>query len=105
MNKNLQVGDVFKIRKHSYPCVVTKTAFAGGGTGMGPNDVYPNGHHVTYIQLNKEQYSSLSQGEQINIETSKLYTFYQTGAFDNMISPQEVEFLFKVKTSLNIVKD
>lgn len=48
--------------------VVYKTANDGGGCGMGPNDVYPDGHHV---------FAERDDGERVD--------FYQTGAFTAMI--------------------
>ena len=46
--------------------VVTGTSLSGGGTGMGPHDVYPDGHHV------KAQHVVHSN---LKIE------FYQSGSF------------------------
>ncbi len=47
---------------------VYKTATEGGGTGHGPWDVYPDGHHV---------YAERNDGTKID--------FYQTGCFTAMI--------------------
>lgn len=49
--------------------VVVKTIVHGGGTGHGPHDVYPDGHHV-YCE-------SVAGGRKID--------FYQTGCFTAMI--------------------
>lgn len=54
--------------------VVKATSCGGGGTGHGPGDVYPSGHLVKCIKLNKKDYDS-------EIEIS----FYQTGFFTAMI--------------------
>lgn len=45
--------------------VVTGTAMDGGGTGHGPHDVFPNGHHVFAEKLDN--------GTRVD--------FYQSGAF------------------------
>ena len=49
--------------------VVVKTNFDGGGTGHGPHDVYPDGHHVFCQRV--------TDGIKID--------FYQTGCFTAMI--------------------
>jgi hypothetical protein len=49
--------------------LVYRTAMEGGGTGMGPHDVYPDGHHVYCRRLD--------DGVEVD--------FYQTGAFTAMI--------------------
>lgn len=46
------------------PFTVVRTAFEGGGTGMGPHDVYPDGHHVYCVG-----------------EDGLLFSFYQSGCF------------------------
>lgn len=50
--------------------IVTATSMKGGGTARGPNDVYPNGHHVKCIG---------AQNNQIQV------SFYQSGSFTAMI--------------------
>ena len=50
--------------------VVYKIANDGGGTGMGPHDVYPNGHHVFCERLD---------------DPSVKVDFYQSGFFTAMI--------------------
>ena len=50
--------------------VVYKTVFHGGGTGMGPHDVYPDGHHVYCEKLD---------------DRSVKADFYQSGCFTAMI--------------------
>jgi len=57
----------------SYLCgeyVVDTVKFEGGGTGHGPHDVYPNGHHVFC--------KSLTSGKELD--------FYQSGCFSCMIT-------------------
>lgn len=49
--------------------VVIRTASEGGGTGHGPGDVFPNGHHVFCQGLRNEA----------------RVDFYQTGCFTAMI--------------------
>lgn len=50
--------------------VVYKTTHDGGGTGMGPHDVYPSGHHVFCERLD---------------DPSVKVDFYQSGCFTAMI--------------------
>lgn len=50
--------------------VVTHTALDGGGTGHGPHDVYPNGHHVHCINLDNP---------------NLVIDFYQSGCFTHTI--------------------
>jgi hypothetical protein len=54
--------------------VVYKTCYDGGGTGMGPHDVFPDGHHVFCESLE---------------DRSVRVDFYQTGCFTAMI--EEIE--------------
>lgn len=54
--------------------VVTKTTMDGGGTGHGPHDVYPNGHHVFCENVD---------------DRSRKVDFYQSGSFTAMI--QEIK--------------
>lgn len=57
--------------------VVIKTQMTGGGTGHGPHDIYPDGHEVTIRQLKKDgTYDDKGQD----------YRFYQSGAFNCMIT-------------------
>jgi hypothetical protein len=51
--------------------VVYKTANDGGGTGHGPHDVYPNGHHVFCERLDDQ---------------SVKCDFYQSGCFTAMVA-------------------
>lgn len=50
--------------------VVYKTSFDGGGTGMGPHDIFPDGHHVCCEKLD---------------DPSVKVDFYQSGCFTAMI--------------------
>lgn len=54
--------------------IVTSTSMTGGGTGMGPHDVYPDGHLVK-CQMANQPLMKLS--------------FYQTGSFTAMITDIE----------------
>lgn len=60
--------------KHIIPPVgeyiVLHTSYSGGGCGMGPDDVYPDGWHVTAKPLDKEK---------------PIVSFYQTGCFTAML--------------------
>jgi hypothetical protein len=62
--------------------VVTKTQETGGGTGHGPHDVYPDGHHITAQNL---------EHKLIKV------TFYQSGSFTAMIEPHEIQAVGKAK--------
>lgn len=50
--------------------VVLKTAMDGGGSGMGPGDEYPNGHHVWCESVEKP---------------TRKVDFYQSGCFTCML--------------------
>lgn len=56
--------------------IVTKTTFDGGGTGHGPHDVYPDGHHVFCKALKDGKYN----------ENGVEISFYQSGSFTCMIT-------------------
>ena len=62
--------------------VVTKTSFSGGGTGHGPHDIYPDGHHVIAKQLDDNRDYD-ENGLEIN--------FYQSGCFTAMIYAKDIE--------------
>lgn len=68
---------VVRKAKEAPEFVVVKTQMTGGGTGHGPHDVYPDGHEVTIRQLKKDgTYDDKGQE----------YRFYQSGAFNCMIT-------------------
>lgn len=52
--------------------IVTKTANDGGGTGHGPHDVYPDGHHVWCESIGESW------------DTKIAVDFYQSGCFTAM---------------------
>ena len=54
--------------------IVCSTSFSGGGTGHGPHDVYPDGHHVFCVKADDR-----------NVRVD----FYQTGCFTAMIKDIE----------------
>jgi hypothetical protein len=54
---------------------VVSTYLGGGGTGHGPHDVYPDGHHVTAATM---------KGRIITVK------FYQTGCFIGMVDPKDI---------------
>jgi len=73
--EKLKEGDVIVLTAEHAPLpigryVVAKTAFEGGGTGHGPGDIYPDGHHV-YCETLTGLHRKIS--------------FYQSGCFTNMI--------------------
>ena len=57
---------------------VESTRLTGGGTGMGPHDVYPDGHYVEAKSLNHK-------GVRL--------VFYQTGAFIPEILPPDIDLV------------
>lgn len=65
---DITLGGDFSYREGRY--VVYKTARDGGGTGMGPHDVYPDGHHVYCERLD---------------DRAVKVDFYQSGCFTAMI--------------------
>jgi len=70
------IGRVYKYKKERfifYPgkFVVIKTVMDGGGTGMGPHDTFPDGHHVFCKKLKNDKYND--NGPELD--------FYQTGCF------------------------
>ena len=70
--------------------VVVKTSFGGGGTGMGPHDVYPDGFEVFARRLNKNGTYN-PNGTQVS--------FYQTGSFSAMIEPEDIQSEGRMKES------
>lgn len=57
--------------------VVVETILTGGGTGHGPHDVYPDGHHVVAQEVGGE----------------RLVRFYQSGCFVGMRPPEDIELI------------
>lgn len=66
---------------------VVKTTMEGGGTGMGPHDVFPDGHHVTCRKMLR------------NGKFGESVSFFQTGCFTAMIEEIEPVGRFKIKYS------
>ena len=64
----IRLGEEFDYLCGKY--IVTRTAYDGGGTGMGSNDVFPNGYHVFCVKADDR-----------TIEVD----FYQSGCFTAMI--------------------
>jgi hypothetical protein len=57
--------------------IVLKVALIGGGTGMGPHDVYPDGHWVYAKEVDGEHF----------------VRFHQSGCFRCMVEPEHVELI------------
>ena len=68
--------------------VVERDETEGGGTGMGPHDVYPDGHHVTARRLNDDGTYN-PDGETIQ--------FYQSGCFTGMVEPDKITLVRKME--------
>lgn len=66
---DVTIGGEFSYLAGRY--VVTHTSMDGGGTGHGPGDIYPDGHHVFCQRLDES-----------GIEVD----FYQSGCFTAMIA-------------------
>lgn len=98
MKRLLKAGDVFHTPKISFGLVVD-TKLTGGGTGMGPHDIYPDGHQVTWVQLKDWETDEELDGSMrpISIEGRRQKKFYQTGAFTDMILPKDVTFVHSLK--------
>lgn len=75
-HSEVTIGDQFDYLAGQY--VVYKTAVHGGGTAHGPNDVYPDGHHV-YCERVDDPSASNNTPRNIKVD------FYQTGCFTAMI--------------------
>ena len=56
---------------------VIATEITGGGTAMGPHDIFPDGHYVSAKRVNG---------------TETLH-FYQTGCFRGMIEPKDITLI------------
>lgn len=72
-NFSLGHGQILIDKELSYfagEYIVYKTTYDGGGTGMGPHDVYPDGHHV---------YAEKANNNKIKVD------FYQSGCFTCML--------------------
>lgn len=67
-HSNITLGGDFDYLCGKY--IVYKTVNDGGGTGMGPHDVYPDGYHVFCIKASDKK---------VKID------FYQSGCFTAMI--------------------
>jgi len=64
--------------------IVTKTTFDGGGTGHGPHDVYPDGHHVFCKKIDSK----------VRVD------FYQSGCFTAMI--KDIEPIGRAKATWTV---
>ena len=81
MIRYLKIGDVFSIDKSKILFVVTEASMGGGGTGHGPNDIYPDGWQISSRQLNKDRTYS-PKGRRKN--------FSQSGCFNNRVLPERI---------------
>ena len=85
MKRQVKKGDIFRFnhgRRGSYLCV--ETHFDGGGTGMGPHDVYPDGHRVVAMKLTAEGKFN---------EKARQIEFYQSGCFTDMYKPADLKHI------------
>lgn len=77
----LSKSEIFVIEEGEF--VVIRTSYEGGGTGMGPHDVYPDGHRVYCKKLKDGKYDA--DGIEIN--------FYQSGCFTAIIEPKHLSVI------------
>ena len=66
--------------------VVVHTELSGGGFGHGIHDEYPDGHEVRCKKMKEGLYDP--KGIEI--------TFYQSGCFSNMITPEQIQPIRKM---------
>jgi len=102
--KEAQVGEVIIIdEKKALEYVVIRAELEGGGTGHGPQDIFPDGWHVEARKLNPDgSYNP----------KAKTVDFYQSGCFTNMkekvkvVGKMEQTFVSKktVATTQNMYK-
>lgn len=69
-----RVEDQDKI--HQWAFKVIDTRMTGGGTGMGPHDIYPDGHQVTATDA-----------------FGRTMVFFQSGAFVGVIPPKDIDLV------------
>ena len=65
--------------------VVTGCEMSGGGTGMGPHDVYPDGWGVSACEVGQDVWP-----------TGRVIFFRQSGCFTNILDESEVERVGRV---------
>ncbi|MDO8558991.1 MAG: hypothetical protein Q7R84_01540 [bacterium] len=68
--------------------IVETARMQGGGTGHGPNDIYPDGWHIQARRLNKDG-SYDPNGEVIH--------FYMSGCFTNIVEPKDIKVVGKMQ--------
>lgn len=85
-------GETFNTKKFAGNYLVEKTTFEGGGQAH--NDTFPDGHHVVATKLKKDnEYSA----------TGTKIEFYQTGFFNCMIKPDDIQAEGKMQKSWVVV--
>lgn len=112
MDRLLKVGDVFSFLPTKVVGtletfgVVYKTTFDGGGTGHGPHDIFPNGHRVHYIDLEKVEVGDIIAGKTTIVTIDEREggidprrSFYQTGCFNGLVDKSEVHLIKTIKVN------
>lgn len=74
----------FNTKKFEGMYLVERTDYTDGGNGNGPGDYYPDGHKVHAIKLS-------NTGE--HTPDGLKISFYQSGCFNCMISPSQIEIV------------
>ena len=75
-------GETLNTKKFAGSYLVQDARSQGGGTGHGPGDVYPDGHHIIATKL--------KSGNEYN-PNGGLISFYQSGCFNAMIEPKDIQ--------------
>lgn len=92
--KDTEIGRIIcKDRKF----LVTNVCMRGGGTGMGPHDIFPDGLSIHAIMLTEnDEYD----------EDGKVIDFYLSGCFidDVMAKPEDIKVVGKMKQHWSIKK-
>ena len=73
--------------------VVLDTKMEGGGTGHGPHDVYPDGHHVFCKRMKDGKYDK--NGVEVD--------FYQSGSFTAMIEPAKITLVKRLHRKVDFI--
>jgi len=79
-----------KLNPNGNDWLVVETAMTGGGGSH--NDVYPDGHHVKIRMFHGFD----SKTGDIKLDKGGL-SFYQSGCFNGMIYPNDIEFVSELK--------
>ncbi len=92
---NFVLSDAKHLKKFAGKYIVVDTKFDGVGIGMGPHDVFPNGHHVFARKM-------YEMGDDVAYNKNGLkIDFYQSGSFNAM--NERVKVICKMERQINFV--